>query len=84
MCSGKKLYLGDLNVWVDKQNSVDANTFRSILNNFGMKRHVNKATQNLGHTLDLVIDCVENSIVGSVNVQPQITIPVLMVVKKNC
>ena len=80
MCSGKKLYLGDFNVWMDQQNSVDANKFRGILNNYGMKNHVNKATHNLGHTLDLVIDCVENSIIGNVYVEPQNTISDHMVV----
>ena len=67
MCSGKKLYLGDFNVWMDQQKNVDKNKFRIMLNNFGMKNHVNKATHNLGHTLDLVIGCVENSIVENVN-----------------
>jgi len=51
MCSGKKIYLGDFNVWMDQQNSVDANKFRSVLNNVGLKNYVNKATHNLGHTL---------------------------------
>ena len=60
MCSGKKKYLGDFNVWMDQQNSFDANKFRSIPNNFGLKNHVNKAKHILGHTLDLIIDCVEN------------------------
>ena len=63
MCSGKKLYLGDFNVWID-----------------GMKGHVNKATHDLGHTLDIVIDCVDSSIVGCANVEPQNTIYDHMVV----
>ena len=73
MSSGKKTYLGDFNIWMDQQNSVDANKFRSILNNFCMKNQVNKATHNLGHSLDLVIDCVENTVVRCVNVEPQNT-----------
>lgn len=51
MCSGKKYYLGDFNVLIDQQNSVD--------NTFGLKSQVNKATHNLGHSLYLVIDCRE-------------------------
>ena len=47
---------------MNQRNSVDANKFRSILNKFGKENHVNR---------DLVIDCVENSIVGIVNVEPQ-------------
>ena len=52
----------------------------SILNNFGLKNHVNKATHNLGHSFDLIMDCVEMSIVGGVNVVPQKTISDHMVV----
>ena len=70
----KKKHLGDFNVWMDQQNSVGAIKFRSVFNNFGPKNHVKKTTHNLGHTLDLIIDFVENSIVGSVYVEPQTTI----------
>ena len=70
MSSGKKLYLGDFNIWMDQQISVDANKLRSILKKFGMKNHVYNATHNLGRTLDLIIECVENSILRSVNVEP--------------
>ena len=66
---------------MDQQNSVDANKFCSVLNNLGLKNHVNYATHNLGHTLDLSIVCVENFIVGSVYVEPQHTISDHMVVK---
>ena len=55
---------------MDQQNSVDANNFRIVLNNFGLKNHVNKATHNLGHTLDLIIECVKSSRVGMVYVEP--------------
>ena len=65
---------------MDQQNSVHANKFRGILNNYGMKNHVNEATQNLGHTLHLVIDCDKNSIYGNVHVEPQNTISDNMVV----
>ena len=56
---------------MDKRNSVDVNKFRGILNNFVMKNHVNKANHNLGHTFDLVNDCVKNSLVGSVIFEPE-------------
>ena len=46
MSSGKSLYYGDFNIWMNQQNSVDANKFLGILINFGMKIHVNKATHN--------------------------------------
>ena len=42
MCSGKKNCLGDFNVWMDQQKSVDANKFRSVLNSFGLKNHVKR------------------------------------------
>ena len=82
----KKLYLGDFNVWIDLQNSVDANKIHGMLNNYGMKNHVNKATHNLEHTLDLFINCDENSIIGNVHLQHQNTISDHMKVnfKKNC
>ena len=67
----KQLYLGDFNVCIDQQNSVDVNKFRSILNDFVMKNHVNKATHNLWHILDLVFECVENSKVGCEKIEPQ-------------
>ena len=72
-CSGKKNYLSDFNVSIDQQNSSDA-IVRKILYKFGQKNHVNMAAHNLGHTLDLVVDCVENFSVGSVIVEPQKTI----------
>ena len=78
--SSKKKYLDEFIVWMDQQNSVDANVFRSIFNNFGLKNHVNKATHNLGLTLDLIIDCVENSIVGIVYIEPQNTISDHMII----
>ena len=80
MCSDKKLFRGDFIVWMDQQDSVDANEFRIILNNFRMKNQVNKATHNLGHIFDHVIDCVEKSIVACVNVEPQNTITDHMIV----
>ena len=55
---------------MDQNNSVDVNKYRIILNTFGIKNHVSKTTHNLGHTLDLVIDCVEKSIIGCVNFEP--------------
>ena len=84
MFSGRKNYFGDFNVWMDQHKSVDINKFCSILNNFGLKKNVNKATHNSGHTLDLIIDCIENSIVRSVIVEPHDTISDHMsVIKKN-
>ena len=65
---------------MDQQNSVDANEFRSILYNFGMKNFANKATHNLEHTLDLVIECDENPVVRCIIVEPQNTLSDHMVV----
>ena len=58
---------------MDQQYSVDASKFRSILNNFRYTNHVKRATQYSEQSLDLVIDFIKNSIVGSVNVEPQHT-----------
>ena len=59
---------------MDRQNSTGAQIFRSIPNDFGLKNLVNETTRNLDHTFDLAIVCVENSKVGSVNIEPQKTI----------
>ena len=77
----QKNNLDDFKGWFEQQNSVDANNFWYFTNNFSLKNHVNEATHNFGHTLDLIIDCVENSIVESVCVEPQNTISDRMVVK---
>ena len=80
MSSGKKLLFRRFQYLDWSTNSVDANKFRSILNNVGLKNHVNKATHNLGHTLYLAIDSVENPIVKCINAEPQNTISDHMVV----
>ena len=56
----KKLDLGDFNFWMDQQNSVDANKFRSILNIFGIQNHVKRPTHNLGHPLTLLLIVLKN------------------------
>ena len=86
MSSCKKLYMDEFNILMEQQDSVDANIFRSILNSFDMKNHVNKATHYFGHTLDLVIECTENPIVRWINVEPQNTIShhVVANLKKIC
>ena len=45
-----------------------------MLNSFGQKCHVNKATHTSGHTLVFVIDSVANAKVCSVNLDPQNTV----------
>ena len=65
---------------MDQQNVVDANKFCCTLNNLGLKNHVNQTTHDLEHTLDLVTDCVEISIVESVYAEPQKTISNHMVI----
>ena len=55
---------------MNQQNSVDANDLRSSLDNYCLKNLKNKATHNLGHSQDLVIDCVENSTAWSLIIEP--------------
>ena len=64
---------------MDQQSSVDANNSCCILNTFGLINIVNKVAHKLRHTIDLVIDRVENLIVVNEIVGPQNTIPVHMV-----
>ena len=58
MCSGEKI-VWEISMfgWINKIALMQIK-FRSVLSNFGLKNHVNTATQNLGHTFDLIIDCV--------------------------
>ena len=82
MCSGKNIYLDNFDVIMDQQNSVDTIKFCSILNNFDLKSHIIKATHSLGIPL-IYVDFIENSIVGSVNVEPHNTISDHVVVNFN-
>ena len=66
-------FLGDFKVCINQRNSVDPNKLRSILNHFGLKNR-------LGYILDLVIDCAENFMIGSVYVEFHNTISDYIVV----
>ena len=58
----------DFNLHVDLPNDVAALKFLDLLESFGLKQHVNVATQRCGHTLDLVITRSDNDLVSNLNV----------------
>ena len=46
--------LGDLNIHVDRPECSSSTSLASLLENFGLKQHIDFATHNKGHTLDLI------------------------------
>ena len=46
--------LGDLNIPVDRPECSSSASLASLLENFGLKQHIDFATHNRGHTLDLI------------------------------
>ena len=47
--------IGDFNIHVDDPTDSDANKFKALLAEFGLKQHVRVATHKAGHTLDLIV-----------------------------
>ena len=68
------LYVGDFNIWVEDSQNRDAERFLTMLHRHNLKNHVNSATNDYGHTLDLVLTHVTSDIVKGLNVEPFCTI----------
>ena len=66
--SGELLMIGDFNFHVESDKS-DAVRFMSMLDNYGLKQHVDQPTHNHNHTLDLVITRSTESIVDDVRIE---------------
>jgi exonuclease III len=49
------MIIGDINIHVDNRKDSDAAAFLDLLESINFEQHVNKATHECGHTLDLVI-----------------------------
>ena len=49
------IILGDFNIHISNPENQDAQIFQDPLNAFNLKQHVNIPTNNLGHTIDLII-----------------------------
>ena len=53
---------GDMNIHVDDPNDPDAIKFLDLLNTYGLTQHINTHTHRLGHTLDLIITHVSDTL----------------------
>ena len=49
------LCVGDFNIHMDNEHEHNTKVFKSLLDEFGLKQHVNVPTHKFGHILDLVI-----------------------------
>lgn len=71
---GNVFYVGDFNVWIEDLNNFETKQFVDILDNFDLVNRVREPTFISGHVLDLLITRKNDSILGSVNVEPVATI----------
>ena len=55
--------LGDFSIHVNKTDDRDAVEFSNLLDQFGLVQHVSDATHRRGHTLDLVLSRLHDTIV---------------------
>ena len=53
--SSKHLILGDFNFHLNKSGDINANKFKSLLDQHNLAQHVDEPTHIAGNTLDLVI-----------------------------
>ena len=72
--SNECIYVGDFNLWIDDFNNVDAMKFLDLLVDFNLINHINCATYDSGHILDLLIARKDSSSVKSVEVEPVCTL----------
>jgi hypothetical protein len=54
MSSNEILVVGDLNIHMDNASDTAAGRLQSVLQSFGFTQHVEGATHQSGHTLDLI------------------------------
>jgi len=59
--NGKLVITGDFNFHMDDPNNTDTKKFQDLLFSLNMKQHINDATHEHGHILDLVITRSEES-----------------------
>ncbi len=60
---GHLLIMGDFNFHVDSPSASPASKFSDILNQFNLVQHVTQPTHTSGHTLDLVITRLNDSLI---------------------
>ena len=80
----KLLILGDFNLHMDKQTSIPATTFASILDMFGLVQHVSFPTHSANHLLDLVITRESESFISDISSGFQISDHYSIMCKLKC
>ena len=64
---------GDFNIHMD-EDTLQSKNFLAILDSFGLKQHVQFPTQNCGHTLDLLINREDSSLISNVSfIEPHLS-----------
>ena len=66
------LITGDFNLHLNEDNNADAKHFLHLLNSGSFTQHVNTATHNKGHVLDLVITDSQNNIISNLKTVPEL------------
>ena len=65
LCKEQRLITGDFNIHVDDRQDSCAWKFLELLDGVGLKQHVDQPTHREGHTLDLTITRVSESLIVS-------------------
>ena len=63
--TGKLLLTGNFNIHINNLESADTNTFRNVLDSFGLHNHINYWIHHLNNTLDLVITSGQDNFIES-------------------
>jgi len=70
MLPQKLLIVGDFNVHWDIASNTTTKNLKDIFYSKGLNQHINKATQEQGHTLDLVLSRADCGLVKTIDIQP--------------
>ena len=60
------LLVGDFNFHVNNQNDPAATSFLKLMDSYGLVQHVKSSTHNKGHTLDLLLTRVGDSLLSNI------------------
>ena len=62
------VFIGDFNIHVDNNSSIDAGKFLESLYTTGFQQHIHEPTHRSGHTLDLLISRASDDLIVDVNI----------------
>ena len=68
--TGQLLVVGDFNFHYGNESNADNKKFKELLHSLNLKQHVEEATHNQGHILDLVITRCDELPVSNLQVHP--------------